>query len=35
LLIEGKPGNTTKTHVFGCPLFAGHSVQSSQSTCPR
>ena len=35
LLLEGKPGNTTTTHVFGCRLFAGRSVQPSQSTCPQ
>jgi hypothetical protein len=34
LLLEGKPGNTTTTQVFGCRLFAGDSVQPSQSTCP-
>jgi hypothetical protein len=35
LLLEGKPCNTTTTRVFGCRLFAGHSVQPSQLTCPR
>src|ERR1700730_8865236 len=35
LLLEGKPCNTTTTPVFGCRLFAGHSVQPSQLTCPR
>ena len=35
LLLEGKPCNTTTTPVFGCRLFAGHSVEPSQLTCPR
>ena len=35
LLLEGKRCNTTTTRVFGCRLFAGHSVQPSQLTCPR
>jgi hypothetical protein len=35
LLLEGKPCNKTTTRVFGCRLFAGHSVQPSQLTCPR
>jgi hypothetical protein len=35
LLLEGKPCDTTTTHVFGCRLFAGHSVQLSQAKCPR
>jgi hypothetical protein len=35
LLLEGKPCYTTTTRVFGCRLFAGHSVQPSQVTCPR
>jgi hypothetical protein len=35
LLLEGKPCNARTTHVFGCRLFAGHSVQPSQLTCPR
>jgi hypothetical protein len=34
LLLEGKPGNTKTTHVFGCRLFADHSDQPSRSTCP-
>jgi hypothetical protein len=34
-LLEGKPGNRTTTQVFGCRLFAGRSVQPSESTCPR
>ena len=35
LLLEGKRCNTTTTRVFGCRLFAAHSVQPSQLTCPR
>ena len=35
MLLEEKQGKTTRTHVFGCRLFAGHSVQPSQSICPR
>ena len=35
LLIEGRPGNTTTTPVFGCGLFADQSVQPSHSACPR
>lgn len=34
-LLEGKPGHTSTTHVFGCRLFDDHSVQQAQSICPR
>jgi hypothetical protein len=33
--LEGKPGGTSRTHVFGCRLFDSHSVQPSQPICPR